>query len=59
MLYTFHVLRTNWKESVDFREKVLGWLQLTTGISFVGWKKNDFESVNIMLVEFKDIKLKS
>ena len=59
MLYTFDVLRTNWKESVDFREKVLGWLQLTTGISFVGLKKNDFESVNIMLVEFKDIKLKS
>lgn len=59
MLYTFHVLRTNWKESVDFREKVLSWLQLTTGISFVGLKKNDFESVNIMLVEFKDIKLKS
>ena len=39
MLYTFHVLRTNWKESVDFREKVLGWLQLTTGISFVGLNK--------------------
>ena len=39
MLYTFHVLRTNWKESVDFREKVLGGLQLTTGISFVGLKK--------------------
>ena len=48
MLNAFHVLRTNWKESVDFREKVLGRLQLTTGISFVGLKNNDFELVNII-----------
>ena len=34
MLNAFHVLRTNWKEPVDFKERN-GWLQLTTSIGFV------------------------
>ena len=33
-LNTFRVLRTYWKESVDFKEKGNGWLPLTRWISF-------------------------
>ena len=50
MLNAFHVLRTNWKAPVDFKERN-GWLQLTTSIGFVSLHE-DPQDLEICEVEW-------